>query len=176
MQIVKIPHERVAALLGTSGETKEYLERRMKVSLNVDSDGAVEIIGDSVDEFIGKDVIKAIGRGFEPAIALKLLSDDYGLKIIDLRDYSGSDKGRARIKGRIIGEKGRTLEIINEEVGANVVVYGHTVSVISRLETLDYATTAVFKLIEGAKHATVYSYLEKCRRKIKEDEIGRLFR
>jgi len=176
MQIVKIPSERVPALLGASGETKDYLEHRMNVALSVDSEGAVEIIGDSVDEYIGKDVIKAIGRGFEPAVALKLLSDEYGFKLIDLRDYESSEKGIARIKGRIIGEKGRTIEIINEEVGANVAVYGHTVGVISKLETLDYAMVAIFKLIEGSKHATVYSYLEKCRRKIKEEEIGKLLR
>ena len=43
MQIIKIPSERVSALLGESGETKDYLERRMKVSISADSDGAVEI-------------------------------------------------------------------------------------------------------------------------------------
>jgi ribosomal RNA assembly protein len=129
-----------------------------------------------VDEFIGKDIVKAIGRGFAPAIALKLLSDEYGFKIIDLRDYESSPKAIHRIKGRLIGEKGRTIEIINEEIGANVAVYGHTVAVISRLETLDYALNAIFKLIEGSPHANVYAYLEKCRRKIKEEEIGKLLK
>lgn len=160
--------------MGQSGETKDYLERRMKVSLNIDSDGAVEIEGEPLDEFIAKDVVKAIGRGFEPQIALKLLNDDYGLRVIDLRDYVTKREGLVRIKGRIIGEKGRTKEIINEEVGANVAVWGHTVAVISQLETLDYALTAVFRLIEGSPHANVYAYLEKCRRKIKEEEIRKL--
>ena len=49
MQIVKIPHERVKALLGESGAAKEYLERRMKVSLGVDEGGAVEIDGEPID-------------------------------------------------------------------------------------------------------------------------------
>ena len=174
MQIIKIPSARVSALLGKSGETKDYLEQRMKVTLTVDSEGEVVISGEPLDEFIGKDIVKAIGRGFEPAVALKLLSDGYGLKIIDLRDYADSEKAIHRILGRIIGEKGRTKEIIREEVGAYVAIWGHTVAVISELETLDYALTAVFKLIEGANHATVYGYLEKCRRKIKEAEISKL--
>ncbi|MEM2138232.1 MAG: KH domain-containing protein [Candidatus Anstonellaceae archaeon] len=176
MQIVKIPHERVSALLGKTGETKDYLEQRMQVTLTVDSDGAVVISGEPVDEFIGKDIVKAIGRGFEPAIALKLLSDEYGFRLVDLRDYTDSEKAQHRIKGRIIGEKGRTKEIIREEVGADVAVWGHTVAVISKLETLDYALEAIFKLIEGSSHSTVYGYLEKCRRKIKEGEIGKLLR
>ncbi|VVC02107.1 Uncharacterised protein [uncultured archaeon] len=175
MQIIKIPSERVGVLLGTSGETKDYLEQRMKVTISVDADGQVEIGGDPIDEFVGKDIIKAIGRGFEPQVALKLLSDDYGFKIIDLRDYANNDKAMHRIIGRIIGEKGRTKQIITEELGSLVAVYGHTVSVISRLDTLDYALTGIFKLIEGSNHASVYAYLEKCRRKIKEAEIKKLF-
>ena len=174
MQIIKIPSERVRALLGDSGETKDYLEQRMNVTITVDSDGGVVISGEPIDEFIGKDIIKAIGRGFDPGIALKLLNDSYGLKVIDLRDYVSSRDGLARIKGRVIGEKGRTKEIINEEVGAFVAVWGHTVAVISDLETLDFATTAIFRIIEGSPHANVYAYLEKCRRKIKEEEVRKL--
>jgi len=175
MQILKIPSARVPALLGESGETKDYLEMRMKVLLNVDSDGSVEITGESIDEFIAKDIVKAIGRGFDPAIALKLLSDEYGFKLIDLRDYADSPKAQHRILGRIIGEKGRTKEIINEEISAYLAIHGHTVGIISKLDTLDYALTAVFKLIEGANHATVYGYLEKCRRKMNEEEVKKLF-
>ncbi|MCX6772293.1 MAG: KH domain-containing protein [Candidatus Micrarchaeota archaeon] len=175
MQIIKIPSERVKALLGDSGETKDYLEQRMNVTITVDSDGGVIISGEPLDEFIGKDIIRAIGRGFEPAIALKLLNDSYGLRVIDLRDYVSSRDGLARIKGRVIGEKGRTKEIINEEVGAQVAVWGHTVAVISDLETLDYATNALFKIIEGSPHANVYAYLEKCRRRIKQEEVKKLF-
>mgnify|MGYP001587538155 CR=1 FL=1 len=176
MQIVKIPSERVKALLGTSGETKDYLEQRMQVTLTVESEGEIIISGEPVDEFIGKDIVKAIGRGFDPTVALRLLSDEYGFKIIDLRDYESSPKAIHRIMGRVIGEKGRTKEIIKEEVEADIACYGHTVSVISKLETLDYALNAIFKLIEGSPHANVYAYLEKCRRKIKEAEIGKLLR
>ncbi|MCX8197037.1 MAG: KH domain-containing protein [Candidatus Micrarchaeota archaeon] len=175
MQIVRIPNERIKILVGETGQTKDYLERRMNVKLIIDSDGGVLIKGEPVDEYIAKDIVKAIGRGFEPALALKLLSDEYGLRIINLRDYAKNEKALVRIKGRIIGQKGRTKEIIFEEVGANVVVFGHTVSVISKLETLDYATEAIFRIIDGAPHSSVYAYLEKCRRKIKEDEIRNMF-
>ncbi|MEM4554681.1 MAG: KH domain-containing protein [Candidatus Anstonellaceae archaeon] len=175
MQIVRIPSERIAILLGEGGQTKSYLEERMKVTIKIDSEGAIQLIGEPVDEFIAKDVIKAIGRGFEPSHALKLLSDEYGLRIINLRDYAKNKKAMMRIKGRIIGEKGRTKEIIYEEVGADVAVFGHTVAVISKLETLDYATSAIFKIIEGSPHSAVYAYLEKCRRKIREDEIRNMF-
>jgi ribosomal RNA assembly protein len=175
MQVIKIPTARIKALLGDSGEVKDYLESRMKVSMSVDSDGQVEISGESIDEFIGKDIVKAIGRGFEPAVALKLLSDEYGLRVVDLRDYAGTPEGVHRIMGRIIGEKGRTKEIIKEEIDADTAFLGHTAAIIAPLDKLDYALTAVFRLIEGSSHAAVYSYLEKCRRKIKEEEVKKLF-
>jgi len=174
MQIVKIPSERIGALLGKSGETKEYLAQRMKVSLDVGEEGEIIISGEPIDEFVGKDIMKAIGRGFDPAVALKLLSDEYGFKLIDLRDYADSPKAISRIKGRVIGEKGRTKEIIREEVGAEIAIFGHTVGIISKLETLDYAATAVFRLIEGSPHANVYAYLEKCRRRIKESDVKKM--
>lgn len=174
MQIVKIPSERVKAILGKGGETKDYLEQRMKVTIIVDPDGGVAIEGEPIDEFIGKDIVKAIGRGFDPAIALKLLSDEYGFRLIDLRDHADSPKAIHRITGRVIGERGRTKEIIREEVGADVAIWGHTVGVISKLETLDFAMTAIFRIIEGSPHANVYAYLEKCRRKIKQEEVKKL--
>jgi ribosomal RNA assembly protein len=175
MQIVKIPSERVLVLLGEGGQVKAYLERRMNLLLKVDKDGAVILEGESIDEYLGKDVIRAIGRGFSPDVALKLLSDEYGFRIIDLRDYAKDQKGRHRIMGRIIGEKGKTKKIIEEGANADIACYGHTVSVISKLETLDYATEAIFRLIDGSSHASVYHFIEKCRRKIKENELRKLF-
>lgn len=175
MQIVRIPHERTKFIIGEQGKTKDYLELRMKVGIRVDFDGSVEIVGDSLDEFIAKDIIKAIGRGFDPEIALLLLSDSYAFKLIDLRDYASHDKGCHRIMGRIIGEKGKTKKIIKEEVGAELAFHGHTVGIICPLDTMDYAMEAVFRLIEGKKHSSVYAYLEKCRRKIKESKIRNMF-
>jgi len=47
--------------------------------------------------------------------------------------------------------------------------------VICAVDTLDYAMEAIFRIIEGSNHASVYAYLEKCRRKIKEAELRKLF-
>ena len=42
--------------------------------------------------------------------------------------------------------------------------------VIAKLDTLDVATTAVFKLIEGQPHTAVYLYLERNRRRREGEE------
>ncbi|MDE1798558.1 MAG: RNA-processing protein [Candidatus Micrarchaeota archaeon] len=170
MEIIKIPAQRVQVLRGDADATLEMLQAKLKARIDVDEDGAVELSGEPVDEYFGKGVIKAIGRGFEPSVALKLLQDEYGLNIIDLRDYARPEQ-MARIKGRIIGEEGKARMIIEKEAEVDLAIYGHTVGIIGKLEVLDVATTAVFKLIEGQPHSAVYFYLEKNRRRREEGDM-----
>lgn len=170
MELIRIPAERVAALRGDADATLQLLERKLKCSIEVTEEGAVEIAGEPVDEFFGKPVIRAIGRGFEPHKALKLLNDEFGFNLIDLRDYASKPDAMTRIKGRIIGEKGKAKKIIEEEGECDLALYGHTIGIISKLETLDIATTAMFKLIEGQPHTAVYMYLEKNRRRREGEE------
>jgi len=172
VEIVRIPHERVPALRGDADSSLQMLERKLKCQIEVSLEGEVELNGEPIDEFFGKGVIRAIGRGFEPHKALKLLHEDYGFNLIDLRDYASKPEAMTRIKGRVIGEKGKAKQIVEQEGECNLAIWGHTVGVIGRLETLDIATTAVFKLIEGQPHQAVYMYLERNRRRREQDEKG----
>lgn len=170
MELIRIPAERVSALRGDADATLQLLERKLKCSIEVSEEGAVEITGEPVDEFFGKGVIRAIGRGFAPHKALKLLDDGYGFNLIDLRDYTSKPEAMTRIKGRLIGEKGKAKKIVEEEGECDLALWGHTIGVIAKLDTLDVATTAVFKLIEGQPHTAVYMYLEKNRRRREGEE------
>ena len=171
MQVVKIPVERVKSLCGKGNETLDMLKRVCKVEIIADPDGEIEIEGEPVDEFFAKDVVKAIGRGFDPNVALKLLKDNYVLKIINLREFANSRDSITRIKSRIIGTDGKTKSIIESDAECDLSIYGYTIGIISTLDTADIAVGAVVKLIDGASHSGVYSYLEKARRRLKEDRI-----
>lgn len=176
MEIVKIPSERVAVLIGKDGETKKQIERMGNVKLNISKEGDVEISGkNSMDEWKAKDIVKAIGRGFAPEKALKLLNDDYYFKIIDLRDIYGSDKEITRYKGRVIGEKGKAKKVIEETSGADICIYGDTIGIIGRIEELSLAENAVDMLLEGASHSRVYSVLERERRKLRESRTAHMW-
>ena len=72
---VKIPKERVAVLVGVEGSVKKEIEHRLKIKLVIDSkEGDVVLTGDdSLMLLTGQNVVKAIGRGFNPNIALELL-------------------------------------------------------------------------------------------------------
>jgi len=173
---VKIPRERIGVLIGTEGSVKDYIERKLPVKLNIDSetgDVTITLRKDADDPsllFRAKDVVLAIGRGFSPKRAFKLLeSEDYMLEIIDLRDILGkSESDLRRVRGRIIGRDGRTREIIEEMSGALLSIYGHTIAIIGDVEQVSIAREAVNMLINGSEHSTVYKFLQRRRQELKK--------
>lgn len=174
MRYVKIPVERVAVLIGKDGETKEMIES-YGVKLTIDSKtGDVKIEGeDSLKELDAENVIRAIGRGFSPDKAILLFKDDYYFELLDMRDWVGKKREHVkRIAGRVIGKNGKTRRIIEEETGAYISIYGHTVGIIGKIEELDLARKAIEMLLEGANHSTVYRFIEREKRKRKMEEFG----
>ena len=107
---VKIPKERVGVLIGPEGTTKKNIEDKLGVELQIDSEaGDVTITMTEKAEdpsmlFRARDVITAIGRGFSPDHAFRLIRDEEAmLDIIDLRTVFGkSESDLKRVKGRII--------------------------------------------------------------------------
>lgn len=171
----RIPRERIGVLIGANGSVKEYIERKLPVKLDINSETGDVIITlkegaeDPSLLFKAKDVVLAIGRGFSPERAFRLLDEeDCILEIIDLRSILGrSESALKRIKGRIIGRDGKTRAIIEEMSGALVSVYGHTVAIIGDFDQVSVAREAVNMLINGSEHASVYRFLQRKRQEIK---------
>lgn len=167
---LRIPKDRIAVLIGTEGKIKKEIEAETKTTIKVDSvEGDVFISGEeALGLYSCREVIRAVGRGFNPDIALLLLKSDYCLDIIDLKDYSGKSKDTLlRIKGRVIGSEGKTRRLIEELSEAHVCVYGKTIGIIGLPESASIAREAVEKLLNGSPHSSVYKFLEKKRREMK---------
>lgn len=163
---VKIPLARIGVLIGKHGETKRMLENEGHVKISISKDGVVSISGDGDSVYFAAEVVKAIGRGFNPIIAKKLFNEDYSLEVIDLHDFYNTKNAIVRIKGRVIGEKGRIREAIEKATDSNISVYGDTVSIIAPYYTMPYAKEAVEKLIRGARHSTVERFLARAREEL----------
>jgi len=161
MQYVKIPKDRVSILIGKDGKGKRYIEKKTKTEINVEKDGDVTIEGNPMDEWITKDIIKAIGRGFSPEKALKLLNENNTLEIIPLREFANTEKALKRKRGRVIGEKGKAKEIIENLTNTYISIYGKTIGIIGPYEGVDVAKEAIIRLLNGATHKSVYKFLEK---------------
>jgi ribosomal RNA assembly protein len=176
---IKIPKERVGVVIGPEGRTKKSIEDKLSVELQIDSEaGDVNIImkegaTDPSMLFSAKDVVTALGRGFSPEHAFRLIRDDQTvLDILDLRVVFGkSEADIKRVKGRIIGMNGKTRGIIEELTDANVAVYGHTVAIIGTMDQLVVAREAIEMLIKGSMHGTVYRFLHRKRRELKKKKL-----
>jgi ribosomal RNA assembly protein len=175
---VKIPKDRVGILIGPEGKVKKYIEEKLEVKLEIDTEGSVTIVlcetaKDPSLLLKAKDVVTAIGRGFPPETAFRLIrNEDDIFDMIDLRLIFGrSESDIKRIKGRIIGAEGKTRKLIEELTEADVVVYGHTVGIIGSFEESDAARNAVQMIVDGCEHHTVYNYLQKKRTELKKQKL-----
>jgi ribosomal RNA assembly protein len=175
---IRIPKERVGILVGPEGTIKAYIEKKLNVKLNIDSEGSISIVllEDAPDPSMllkAKDVVNAIGRGFSPETAFRLIrNEDDIFDMVDLRLIFGrSESDMKRIKGRIIGTEGKTRRLIEELSEADVVVYGHTVGIIGSFEQVDIARNAVQMIIEGCQHHSVYKYLQRKRSELKKQKL-----
>ena len=172
---VRIPMERVGVLIGPNGSVKREIEESLGVRLAIDSrtgDVEIELAEGNPDPsslLRARDIVLAIGRGFSPERAFRLLRDEEALlRIIDLREIFGRSKSDiVRVKGRIIGREGKTRRIIEELTGAYVSVYGHTVAIIGGYEQVQVAEEAIQMLIEGRMHSTVYRFLHRKKREMR---------
>jgi ribosomal RNA assembly protein len=147
------------------------IEKKCNVTLTIEDEGDVEVDGDATDTFFAKDIVKAIGRGFAPRDALKLADQDYNLYLIPLKDITPSEKAMTRLKGRVIGREGRIKEDIEAATQSVISVYGSTIGIISRIDTMEYAREAVGMLLEGATHTALQTYLSKVRREIMDTRL-----
>lgn len=167
---VRIPEDRVAVVIGPGGRTKREIATRTRTEVTIDAaEGEVEVTSpdtDPIAAIVGRDIVHAIGRGFSPARAFRLLKENTYLAVLDIKFTSGHrDKaGLRRIRARVIGTSGKARTRIEELSGCSVSIYGSTVALIGEDEQLERATRAVEMLLRGSEHATVFHYLARERR------------
>jgi ribosomal RNA assembly protein len=175
MHHVTVPDDRIGVLIGEGGETMREIEERAEVRLDVDSEtGSVRIesVGDPIRGLAGPDVVEAIGRGFAPAAAMRLLEDDMQLfDVVDIEAATRNKNDLRRQKGRLIGEDGRTRELMEELSGADVVIYGTTLGMIGKPEQVDAVRSAAEMILDGAPHGAVYSFLERRHNEMQSNDI-----
>jgi ribosomal RNA assembly protein len=178
-QVVKIPNDRIGVIIGKNGKVKTEIQNKCNVTIEIDSENGNAIISSTsrpiveMEPFKAVEIVSAIAKGFSPERAYRLLEEEeVVLQLVDLRDYAGkSTNSLSRIKGRIIGESGKSRKTMEEISGAYISVYGHTVGLIGTFEETKLATEAVTMLSKGRSHASVYNMLQEAKRKSKLDRM-----
>lgn len=175
---IRIPVDRIGALIGRSGSTKKRIEDACGVSITVDSrsgEVVVESAGDdilSAQPFKATEIVTAIGRGFSEQNAMLLMDDGNRLHIMDIRDYAGkSAASMGRIRGRIIGEDGRARRNIEQLGHSHISVYGKTVSIIGSEHRMRTVVAAVNSILAGGMHSAAYGKLEAANRRERRERM-----
>ena len=166
----RIPEDRIGVLIGPGGATRRAIAEATRTEVEVDAeDGEVTVSGPDTDPIAvlkARDIALAIGRGFSPERALRLLKDDTFLGVVDIKLATGHREKSAlrRIRARVIGTAGRARTRIEELSGCSMSVYGSTVALIGKEDQLERATRAVELLVRGSEHSTVFHMLSRLRR------------
>lgn len=172
----RIPEDRVGVLIGPKGSTKRSIASRTRTQIEVDAEeGEVRISAPDSDPMAAlraRDIVLAIGRGFSPERAGRLLKENTFLEILDIKFTTGKrDKAvLRRIRSRVIGTEGHARTRIETLSGCSVSVYGSTVALIGEEDQLERGTRAIELLLRGSEHSTVFHLLARLRRQAAVDE------
>lgn len=179
----KIPNERIGVLIGKSGSVKEKIESLTNTEITVDSTSGSVFVkkkdesGMMIGDWVAKNIIKAISRGFNPKIAEKLADEDYLFEIIDIQNVLGNSRKKIyRIKSRLIGESGKAKRTIESLANVHLSIYRDTVSIIGQYEELKIAREAIFRILRGQSHSSVYRYLQKKHDELKRKEMTEIWK
>ena len=179
MRSIRIPADRVGTLIGKKGEIKKTLQDISGIKIDINTEEGEIVLHDDVEledplkALQLMDVVKAVGRGFNPDKAMRLFEDDEYLEGVDLKEFIGERSGQMhRVRGRLIGKDGKTRRIIEDLTGVDMVIYGNTVGLIGNSISLPVAKHAVELILQGSEHATVYHYLESQRPRLRIAEMG----
>lgn len=176
-KLIRIPTDRIGALIGKSGQVKEKIEKICQVELEIDSETGETIIRskgkiEDIQPFKAMEIVTAVGRGFSPHNALRLLKGENTLHVIDLREFGAKSSAQIeRIKGRIIGEGGKARKNMEKLSDTNISVYGRTVAIIGETHKLKLAVDAISAISQGSMHGSVYGKLEAARRRDKLEKL-----
>ena len=160
---VNVDISRLPVVIGTNGSTKKKLEEQFSVKLDIDSEtGDIIVSGDdSSKRYVVSLILQAIHYGFSPEHAT-ILEDEFN--VLDVVDVKRNVRDSHRLKvvmGRIIGQDGKTRQLIEEITQCRVTIKDHFVGIIGRYENVQLVHEAIGMLINGASHKSFYGYLER---------------
>ena len=139
-------------------QNKNELEKNLDVKISI-SGRNVSISGKEIDEYFASRVIEALDYPFLPEDALLLKDENYMMEVIGIKDHTRR-KDFSVIRGRIIGTQGKTLKVLGDLTGCEIVVEDNNVAIIGKAEHILDAVQAVISLIQGSKQGNVYARLE----------------
>lgn len=146
-------------------------KRKLESILNVkitNRGKEVYIVGNPTDEHIAEKVIDAINFGFPISYSIDIKVRDLTFEILNIKNYTRR-KDLSRIRARIIGKEGKTLQTLHKLTKCYFELKDNEVGIIGDPEYIENAQNAVISIVQGSKQTNVYTFLEKNQVKHIED-------
>lgn len=151
----KIISENVGPII----RARKKLEKELNLKIDI-HEKEIKLDGAPEEEYIGEQIIDAINLGFSVPNALLIKTEDLFYETLNIKNYT-KRKDLKRIRARIIGTKGKTLRLITELTDCHLKIKDNEIGIIGFPECIKNAHDAIISIIRGAKHASVYAFLEK---------------
>ncbi len=153
------------------------IERKASVKVKLSKDGVdsrAEISGEPAGEWLAEQALFAVGLGFAPKDALKLLGDKHFLEVIDLEQlFGGNERSIGRYKARVIGTEGKVKAKLEELSGAVLALSdGPQIGVLGEFDDVRTAKEAVIRILEGGQHGGVFVWLKGEKRRKEAEAMG----
>ena len=163
--LLKVPKQRIGAVIGKQGETRREFEEMCDCKIKVDSGtGDIEITSENANAITFyrlEAVIKAIGRGFSPDHAKYLLDDNSTLNIINLHDLGiHTDKTMETRRARVIGSQGIIRKFLEDSLDCFIAIQGRTIAIIGEVSRIRICHEAIIRLLKGANVASIKKFIE----------------
>ena len=148
-------------------KAKKKIERDFNIKVT-NRGKEIYIDGSPQNEYIAGKAIDAIDFGFSIAVATSMKKEELDFEKVNIKGYTHS-KNLERVRGRIIGTSGKSLQTLSNLTNCYFERNGNNVGIIGAPEDIPIATEAVIMLAQGAKHGNVYKNIERNRPKMIPD-------
>ncbi len=140
---------------------KRKLQKELEVKITIEGN-EVTIDGEADDEFFAEKIIVALNFGFPMDVALLIKREEFLFEILNIKDFT-TKKDLKTVRARIIGRGGKSLKTLATLTDCFFELKDNNVGIVGSPENIEKAQNAIISIIQGSKHANVYSYLEKHR-------------
>jgi len=140
-------------------KNKKRLEKLLNVKIT-NRGKEVSIEGKPEDEYTAEKVIDALNFGFPFSNAIQIKEKDCTFEILSIKDHTKRTDFK-RIRARIIGTKGKTLQTLHQLTKCYFELNDNFVGIIGEPEYIENAQQAIISIIKGSKQINVYNFLEK---------------
>jgi ribosomal RNA assembly protein len=124
------------------------------------------------NEYLGIKVFEAVNHGFSVEEALDLKQEGIIFQTINIKDLT-KRTDLERVRGRIIGTRGKTLNTLKKLTGCNIALSDNHIGIIGSALAIEDAVQALTSLVQGSKQGNVYARLERHKKeKLEEPGIG----